>query len=305
MTSLYVVSGPDIGRSFPMEKEEIYVGRSPDNEIQIKDRFVSRRHLKITQRDGAFFLEDLESKNGTFVDGTLIQSGVKVALQEGTPVVMGMSVICLGDKCSDDILSLLDSVVHSGQEDGAGGTAQDRPLTTRRNMDLLRKVSEVFTQSLDLNEVLNRILDHIFEFFTRIERGAIILTDQETGEISVVVSRAREGVQKGGEKYCSDIVEQVLEEGKGIMFRDAVAGGEHGIPDTLKLLKIESVMCVPLISKSRVRGVIYVDSLTERYGFRKEDLSLFKAMSIPAANAIENAVLYAGRWRQEAQGVSL
>jgi GAF domain-containing protein len=89
------------------------------------------------------------------------------------------------------------------------------------------------------------------------------------------------------------------------MIRDVQDGEGLEIPDTLRLLKISSVMCVPLISKSRVRGVLYVDCVTKAHGFRKEDLSLFKAMSIPAANAIENAVLYAGRGKTEAQGASL
>lgn len=304
MTSLYVISGPDIGRSFQIEKKEIFIGRSPENEVQIDDRFVSRRHLKITRREGRYYLEDLETKNGTFVDGTLIQPGVKVELEEGTPVVIGVSVICLGDKCSDDILSLLDAVAQPGRKNGSESPVQDRPMTTRKNMDLLRKVSAVFTQSLNVDEILNRILDHVFEFFKRIDRGAIVLLDRETGEISTVVSRVRDGVRKDAERYCPDIVEQVIEEGKGIMVRDVQAGGEREIPDTLKLFKINSVMCVPLVSKSRVRGVLYVDCLTKAHGFRKEDLSLFKAMSIPAANAIESALLYAGRRRKEAQGVN-
>ena len=203
MTSLHVISGPDIGRSFQIEKEEIHIGRSPENEVQIKDRFVSRRHLKIRRRDGKYYLEDLESKNGTFVDGNLIRSGSEVGVEEGTPVVMGMSVICLGDKCSEDILSILDAVVRPSREIGSEGPVQDRPMTTQKNMELLRKISEVFTPSLNVNEILNRILDHVFDFFKRIDRGAIVLLDSETGEISVVVSRARDGVQKGTERYCA------------------------------------------------------------------------------------------------------
>lgn len=304
MTSLYVISGPDIGRSFQVGEEEIYVGRSPENQIQIKDRFVSRRHLRISRREGKFYLVDLESKNGTFVDGTLIRPKVEVGLDEGTPVVMGMSVICLGEKCSDDILSLLDAVARADRESESEGPAQDRPMTQQNNMDLLRRVSEVFAQSMDVRGILNRILDHVFDFFKRIDRGAIVLLDLDTGEISEVVSRVREGVEKGAERYCQDLVEQVIEEGKGVMLRDSVAEGVSEIPEPLRSLRIRSVLCVPLISKSRVRGVLYADSVTSANGFRREDLSLFKALSIPAANAIENALLYAGRRGKEAQEVS-
>jgi GAF domain-containing protein len=65
----------------------------------------------------------------------------------------------------------------------------------------------------------------------------------------------------------------------------------NDLTDTLKLLKIRSVMCVPLLSKSKVRGVIYVDSFQTPNGFRKEDLSLFTALSSTVAVAIENASL--------------
>jgi PAS domain S-box-containing protein len=62
--------------------------------------------------------------------------------------------------------------------------------------------------------------------------------------------------------------------------------------ESMEIMKIKSVMCVPLISKSKIRGAIYVDSVSKPYGFRKEDLSLLSALSSPAAIAIENATLY-------------
>jgi signal transduction histidine kinase/ActR/RegA family two-component response regulator len=61
---------------------------------------------------------------------------------------------------------------------------------------------------------------------------------------------------------------------------------------SMELMKIRSVMCVPLVSKSQTRGIIYVDSIKRPYGFRKEDLALLTALSSPAAIAIENALLY-------------
>ncbi len=59
----------------------------------------------------------------------------------------------------------------------------------------------------------------------------------------------------------------------------------------MKLMKIKSVMCVPLISRSKIRGVIYVDTVNEPNGFRKDDLSLLTALSSPTAVVIESAIL--------------
>ncbi len=64
------------------------------------------------------------------------------------------------------------------------------------------------------------------------------------------------------------------------------------ISESMQLMKVRSVICVPLISRSRVRGVIYLDSIKEPFGFREEDLHLLTALSSPAAIAIENDWLY-------------
>jgi pSer/pThr/pTyr-binding forkhead associated (FHA) protein len=299
MSRLYVISGPEIGRSFDLPGESLYVGRAPENDIQIKDRFVSRRHLRILKRSQKYFLEDMGSKNGTFVDGQLIKAGVDVELAEGIPVVLGMSVICLGEQCPEDILDLLQSMKLPGQsKQGGSEPSRDRQMTPQKNMELLRKISAVCSESLNVGEILEKILHHVFGHFTRLDRGAIILLDRDTGEICEVVSKAKGGAEGRGERYCHDVVEQVIEEGKAIMYPSVDAEEEGSeLPETLKLLKIRSVICVPLISQSRVRGVIYVDSVRTVHGFRKEDLSLFKALTIPAANAIENAVLYSKRRR--------
>ena len=75
------------------------------------------------------------------------------------------------------------------------------------------------------------------------------------------------------------------------MISDADTEQSEGeLPETLKLLNIKSVMCVPLISRAKLWGVLYADSVTKPYGFRGEDLYLLNALSSPVAMAIENAL---------------
>jgi GAF domain-containing protein len=81
-------------------------------------------------------------------------------------------------------------------------------------------------------------------------------------------------------------------ERKAIMMRDTRDESKVDASSSMKLMNVQSVMCVPLVSKSIVRGVIYVDSVSAPHGFRTEDLSLLTALSSPAAIAIENAALY-------------
>ena len=63
------------------------------------------------------------------------------------------------------------------------------------------------------------------------------------------------------------------------------------LSDSMSTLQLGSIMCVPMISNSQIRGVIYVDSFREAYGFRKEDLLLLNTLSGPLAVAIEKAML--------------
>lgn len=292
MAKIFVVDGSDEVSDLEFSEDVLFIGRSPENDIQITDGTVSRKHLKILRKAGKYFVKDLESKNGTFVDGKHISAGGECEVQEGVPIVIGMTVICIGEGCSEDVLSLLGSMeVSGGVKKKKKAIAQKRPMTAKKNMELIYRVSSVLMQSSDLNEILEKILDSIFDLLKRIDRGMILLVDQKTGAISEAVSRARGKRGEGRLRYDVTVVERVIEENKGMIILDIDAEEETDLSATLKLLKIGSLMCVPLISKSKVRGAIYVDSIDKAHGFRKEDLDLLTALSGPSALAIENALL--------------
>ncbi|MGD9074445.1 MAG: FHA domain-containing protein [Desulfobacteraceae bacterium] len=293
MTKLYILEGPNKGESFELKDETTTIGRSHENHIQMKDRFVSRKHLEISRRDSKFFLKDLMSENGTFVDGEPIKPGKELEVKQGLPISIGMSVLCVGEGCTEYILAFLDSLQLSKELSEKVGEAQkDRPMTAKRNMELIYKVSHVLGQTLDINDILEKILAYIFDLLKRIDRGAIILVNSNTGETKKVIIRNKEGLTDNRMRYSEAVVERVLETGKPVMIPDAQAEDVSEVAETLELVEIGSVMCVPLISKAEIRGVIYVDSLQKPYGFRREDLSLLTALSSPAAIAIENALLH-------------
>ena len=110
MTKLYVLDGPDRGKSYDLEDDNIYIGRSPRGHIQLKDPYVYRKHLRIFKKKEKYFVEDLNSKNGTSVAGDSLSPGVELELEERTPIVIGVTVICLGEGCLEEIASLMDSI---------------------------------------------------------------------------------------------------------------------------------------------------------------------------------------------------
>jgi hypothetical protein len=319
---VFVTTGKDIDKAFDFDGEVISVGRSSENDIQLKDQFVSRNHLKIHRKNDKWFLEDLNTRNGTFVNGERIPPGEHFEVSEGLSIVVGMSVLSLGKGFSDLILNALGSPVLStlaenparpSSEPSTGHGRATRParrrriakasetslpesssrqrgerrMTAQRNMELLTKVYRVLTESLGIEEKLEKTLNFIFDLLLRIDRGVIILLDSETGALKEVAAKWREGTESV--EYSKEVVDWVLRHEQAFMVSDPAVRG-HKMRETLKLMNIKSVMCVPLICQSRLRGVLYVDSVSRPYGFRGEDIYLMRALSGPIAMAVENAL---------------
>jgi two-component system NtrC family sensor kinase len=287
---VFVTTGTDIDKAFDFNTEVISVGRSSTNDIRLNDRFASHNHLKIYRKDDKWYLQDLNSRNGTFVNGERVTPGEQLEVSEGFSIVIGMSVLSLGRELSDGMLSALTSPDSPlPRQDASQRSQAERKRTREKNMDLVYKVYHVLRESLEIKEKLVKILDFIFDLLLRIDRGVIIVLDNETDELKEVASKCRKGAD--GSKYSKDVVDWVLRHKEAFIISDADVMAGEAMPETLRLRSIKSVMCVPLICRSRLKGVIYVDSVSRPYGFRGEDIYLMRALSGPIAMAIENAFL--------------
>ena len=289
MSKLFVLNGPEKGTIHDLHEEIIFVGRAPDNHVQFKEKHVSRRHLKIIQKGDRYFIEDLRSTNGTYVRDKQIGPGKAFEVREGVPIAVGSIFFSLGKEYKRD-LAPLQKIVDPASP--LNDTAEmDRPKTSLRNLELIYSVSKMLMQSLDLNDLFEKILDQIFELLKRIDRGAILLVDARSGKIMRVISRTKDDSKHAARPYSRTVVNKVINEGKAVMMSNTMREDQEDRSESMEIMKIKSVMCVPLISKSKIRGAIYVDSVSKPYGFRKEDLSLLSALSSPAAIAIENATI--------------
>ena len=103
--ALVVISGPDRGKTFTIDgggPSRVYLGHSPTCEILLSDRRVSRRHAAFALSDGGLRLGDLDSTNGTFVDGVRVFD----ALLAGGEVVLAGETAIRVDRAGEREVSL-------------------------------------------------------------------------------------------------------------------------------------------------------------------------------------------------------
>jgi hypothetical protein len=297
MIKLYVMDGVDEIQSFDLGGDTVSVGRSPGNQIQMKDGYVSGDHLKIIEKGDRYFVRDMASTNGTFVNGHPIPPGVEVEVEEGVPITIGMSLICLGKACLDQVMPFVNAIFESENlnEVVERYEKRDRPMTAKNTMELVYNVSTVLRESLTLNEILEKILDSILNLLQRMDRGLILLRDTESGNIIHILSKAKGRGEGVALRYSRTMVDRVVRERKAFKIVNILGEDAESLSESMEIMRIKSALCIPLISRSQVRGVIYLDSFDEPYGFRNEDLSLLTALGSSAAVAIENALLCSGK----------
>jgi signal transduction histidine kinase len=167
------------------------------------------------------------------------------------------------------------------------------PRDNARNVEFLVKISNILAKSLDIHALLGEIIDQIFYFMKRIDRGAILLLDKDTGELKEAVSKIRTSNHVNPTiNWNRAIAHKVVKEGNAVVVSGRSHENRSGSLGDIEFDGILSAMCVPLRYKGEIQGVIYVDSITLPGGIRKDDLQLLKSLGDTMAIAIQNAQLY-------------
>jgi pSer/pThr/pTyr-binding forkhead associated (FHA) protein len=93
-------SGPTPGVTFPLDGDQVTIGRDSSNGVAINDAEVSRRHARLNFQGGKYVLEDLGSTNGTFVNGQRLAG--PVVLKPGDVVSLGEQIVLMYDAINVD-----------------------------------------------------------------------------------------------------------------------------------------------------------------------------------------------------------
>jgi signal transduction histidine kinase len=156
----------------------------------------------------------------------------------------------------------------------------------------LHQISQTLNSSLDPNEVLNAAMDTVLEFM-RAQRGFIMLSDRDSGDLRVQVSRNIDPNEAADVQQVSrTVIRQVIEQRQPVLTLNAQNDPRFAEQSSVIRYGLRSVLCAPLLVKEQLIGVVYLDNRLKAGAFSEKDVEMLSAFAHIAAIAIENARLH-------------
>jgi len=305
MARLELVKG-DVGCSKWPFTDKITLGRDETNDLKLPDTAVSRNHAVVERRGGLMILYDLDSRNGTFLNGVPVRKSV---LRDGDQVGIGGTVLRFVSDSREQsaqsnatFFSEGDAEPHIEPRNKLDVTmgpreACEAPQTS--NLEQLRsmlerertvsQVNDALGTLVDLNELFERMLDLIFQVLPA-DRGVVLLRDAQSGGFSVKAVKARDPHAQVSPKASRTLINKVCKERIAILSSDARADERFEGGASILKQGIRSVMCVPLVRDDTTLGVIHVDSAGQTDVFSEDDLRMLTRIAHVAAMAVQNAL---------------
>lgn len=319
VATLHVLQGPDKGRTYRTPNEPAVIGRSSD-QIHLTDHGASRRHAEIRPANGSWVLVDLNSSNGTYLNGQRVIN--PVTLKHGDQIKVGSTVLVFtgkeqveGFSGAQVIRDLLDVDMSSGTGESSILTAFDasedsvilQPPETADAVvawNVIFKIAETIGSVATVDGLLERISDILFDHIIA-DRLLLLLRDAESGELvpQVVRTRTRDrGGQRTKITTSRTITNHVLATREGVLCANAMTddrfGGDNK-QDSVHRLGLKSIICVPILVRDEIAGLMHLDCSMSRHTYTQEQLRLVVAIGRLAGMAIDNLRLQESRVQNE------
>lgn len=314
MPTLHVLQGPDKGRTYTTPNEPAMIGRSSD-QIHLSDHSASRHHAEIYPENGYWLLADLNSSNGTYLNGervvapTLLKYGDQIKVgstllvfagperTNGAPFVSERTdVDLMGTSGGSSILT----AVNASEESVILQPPETADAVAAWNV--VYKIAEMAGTSATTETFLERVADIILAHIA-VDHLVVLMSREGAPNLVPQVLRFR-GKDQIGQKIVTSqtIINHVLVHKDGVLCANTLTDDRFagdGMLQNLQELGPRSIICVPIRAHEQLHGVFYLDSLMAYHIYTEEQLRLAMAIGRLTGMAIENAQLLESRVRNE------
>ncbi|MEE2906636.1 MAG: ATP-binding protein [Planctomycetota bacterium] len=296
MLALEVIRGVDQGRIFPLpEGEPQLLGRSSES-LPLTDQSVSRRHAELTPDGESWWLRDLRSANGTWINGRRVEE--RVVLRPGDEITCGETILRFiqtdrlisgpaGWKEPSVDIPAEGTVALSEREPELPGTLE----AAQARLRMLESLSTLAVSASEPSELIEQALDMLISEFSPGSAFVLLSTDAQS-TMSLVGRR-------GSHPAWSDtIVRRIKASCCPLLVSDAATDLRFKDDDSIRELGLRSVMAAPLQVSGSVFGVVLLDDRQKPSHWDEEDIRLLSAVSKQISLAIVNADVAANQLQQ-------
>ncbi len=289
----------NIEQVYPLTKKTVTIGRHAANDITLSFMVISRQHARIEHTEDAVILTDLNSSNGTLINNRRIQSR---PLEEGDVISFGNIEFHYTHESSEERKKKHDTTIQmiSSEHDRvstilttkessqtvdlieATTKAQDRASFLKASMRLgtLYKLSDLLRTVPNEKIMLERVMDLIFEVLPA-DRGVMLMpSDVSDKNFEPVVVKHRSPPSEDKSIPISrTLIEKCHNEQVAVLSRDAKRDPRFSASDSIQVHDIRSTMCVPLLAKDHVLGVLHIDTKESVHAFNEDDLTFLSSLA--------------------------
>ncbi|MFH0964311.1 MAG: SUMF1/EgtB/PvdO family nonheme iron enzyme [Planctomycetota bacterium] len=272
------------------------LGRSFQSQIPLPDPFVSSSHARVTATRDGYYLEDLKSVNGTFLNGRMVRrarlsSGDTIKIRNFTLVFIDEERTQVGpsDSSSSSLrLQTATLIATCAPEDLAGAPAVGGPSAPpQRHLQVLYNVSRAAAGSFTVQSLSEAILIELFRSFSQADGAFILTPDAERLDFSVVASR--KGAAASDLVPSSTILRHVCETREAVLSACALDDPRFQNAQSVVNSATTSVLCAPAVVEGDLLALIYVATRRPGRAFDKDDLHLIVCLAAVFAVAMRNA----------------
>ncbi len=304
MALLEFAKGVNQGNRLDLVGDRIVFGRNADCHVVLNTPSVSREHAVIRKIAGKYFIEDMNSRNGTEINSPTNKIKVRTPLKDGDQITICGNTMVFYEATPKPQLPdhMMTPTVGGDDDDKDHSTVEAtiQPSSSKHILEaqpserlaMLLEIGIELTQTMHADDLLPKIVDKLFQVFRQADRGFIILKEDDKLLAKVIKTR-REG-EDDKTRFSRKIVHRCLETGQAILSEDASSDAQFDMSQSIADCKIRSMVVAPMMSRNTgpALGVIQLDTQDRFKKFTQDDLRLLIAVAAQAGVALENARMH-------------
>jgi transcriptional regulator with GAF, ATPase, and Fis domain len=296
---LIAVAGPLKNTEVVLTENESLIGREPNASVCLNSRSVSRRHCIIRREGVNYILHDLGSHNGTLVNDRVVEEH---ALQHGDRIAVADSVFMYAADGAElpfraEVTESADPALHFATVQLAEPLfhhpekllVHAEAAKLGHELGAILEINRKAATLRDPEELKEALLQAAFHL-TPADSAAILLYDQPEASASSMLGHHRSATVTAPVQVSQTVTRRVLQEKVAVLARDI--GSEDAFKHVHSLLAIgsRSVLCVPVLSRDRCLGVLYLDTRRADAGFNDRHLETMTGVAAVVGLSLENAL---------------